>query len=254
MLAGLSSLAQTPAPSRPPLLAPSDSLAPASPQTRFIPLPADTRPAGKLRAPQTARLRELSRQPEFQYAEPEAQEADNSLWTRFWKQVGRWILGLFSGPRYENGGRYVVYALFGGAFLYVLLRLLRLDLTGLFRRGSRTVPLPYDAAAENIHGVDFDAALAQAEAAGNYRLAVRLGYLLSLRELTERNLIQWQPNKTNHEYLRELSGTPWTASFRTLTHQFEFVWYGELGISEAEYPALRDARQQFIRQLSRAAA
>ena len=65
-------------------------------------------------------------------------------------------------------------------------------------------PLAYDTAAENIHEVDFATRLAEAEAAGNCRLAVRLGYLQLLKQLTDRGLIHWQPDKTNHAYLAEL--------------------------------------------------
>ncbi|MBX0290742.1 DUF4129 domain-containing protein [Hymenobacter sp. HSC-4F20] len=233
-----------------------DTLGTAAHRSSFVKLPADTRPPGAVRAPQPERLRQLRQQREFQYAEPETPEpgSGSSLWTRFWWRLLQWFLGLFYGPGYEHRGRYVVYALFGAAFLYVVLRLLRLDLTGLFRRSGSVAPLPYDTAGEQIYGVDFDSALAEAEAAGNYRLAVRLGYLLSLRHLTERGLIRWQPDKTNHEYLHELRGTPWFTEFQELTRQFEYVWYGETLLTAPAYPALREARLHFIRHLTRAAA
>ncbi|UPL48078.1 DUF4129 domain-containing protein [Hymenobacter sublimis] len=257
LLAGAVGSARASQPPKPVLTPPpADTLAAAPARSTFISLPADTRPAGTMRAPQTARLRQLRGQREFQYVEPETPEpgSGSSLWSRFWWRLIQWFLGLFSGPGYEHRGRYVVYALFGAAFLYVVVRLLRLDLTGLFHRPGQTVPLPYDTAGEQIHGVDFEDALAEAEATGNYRLAVRLGYLLSLRHLTERGLIRWQPDKTNHDYLRELRGTPWFAAFQELTRQFEYVWYGETLLTAPAYPALREARQEFIRHLTRAAA
>lgn len=219
-----------------------------------ITLPLDQRPPAVLRQPRPARLRELSAQSDFHYVSIEEKPRQQSLWSLFWLKLWQWITGLFSGPSYEHKGRYVVYGLFGAAFLFVLLRLLKLDLTGLSRRRTRAVPLSYETASENIHAVDFGAALAEAEAAGNYRLAVRLGYLLVLRHLTERDLIRWQPEKTNHDYLRELAGTRWAADFAVLTRQFEYVWYGELPLTPAAYPALRETRQQFLALLTRAAA
>lgn len=240
------------------LLTTAASAAPApadtASQAAAMVLPVDTAAPGPLRALDAGRLRELRGQREFQYVEPELEEDNNSAWSQFWWKLWQWLRELFSGPGYEHGGRYAVYALFGGAFLYALLRLLRLDLTGLLGRRARAVPLPYEAAPEDIHGVNFAGALAEAETAGNYRLAVRLGYLLVLRHLTERGLIRWQPDKTNHEYLLELAGTPWAAGFRELTRQFELVWYGELPLPPAAYPALRDTRQAFLHHLTRAAA
>lgn len=207
-----------------------------------------------LRQPAEARLRELRSQQAFQYVKPEEKPEQQSVWSLFWWRLTQWLGKLLSGPGYESRGRFVVYALFGAAFLYVLVRVLRLDLTGAFGRRSRAVPLPYDTALEDIHAVDFGAALAEAEASGNFRLAVRLGYLQILRHLAEQQLIAWQPEKTNHDYLRELGGTRWAPDFATLTRQFEYVWYGELPLASEAYPALRENRQQFLQQLNRVAA
>ena len=238
---------------QPPLLPPPDTTV-AHANTRFVPLPADTGAPARLRPPAAGRLAALARRPEFRYVEPEIKSSSDSSWTRFWRELLRRVMKLFSGPTYESKGRYVVYALFAAAFVYVVLRLLRLDVTGLFGRRNRAVPLPYEILSEDIHRIDFTGELARAEEAGNYRLAVRLGYLLTLRHLTERNLIRWQPDKTNHDYLRELAGSPWGPGFQDLTRQFEYVWYGERPLSAAQYPALREDRQEFIRRLSRAAA
>ncbi|MFD2786465.1 DUF4129 domain-containing protein [Hymenobacter rubripertinctus] len=234
---------------QPPLLPPADTTV-AHSDTRLVPLPTDTATPARLRPPAAGRLAALARRPEFRYVEPEIHSSSDSAWTRFWRELLRWLTALFSGPTYESRGRYVVYALFAAAFGYVGLRLLRLDITGLFGRRARAVPLPYETLSEDIHRIDFDQELIRAEQAGNYRLAVRLGYLLALRHLTERHLIRWQPDKTNHDYLRELAGTRWAAGFRSLTRQFEYVWYGELPLSAAQYPALREDRQEFIRRLS----
>ncbi|WP_190242581.1 DUF4129 domain-containing protein [Hymenobacter lapidiphilus] len=224
-------------------------MAPAAP--RYVRLRADTAPAGTLRQPAAGRLANLRRQSEFQYVEPEPeQSSSDSVWSRFWQELWRRIAGLFSGKTYETRGRYVVYALFAAAFGYVLLRLLRLDITGLLGRRGRTLPLPYEALTEDIRGIDFVTELDRAEQAGNYRLALRLGYLHTLRHLTDRALIQWQPEKTNQDYLRELAGTPQAAGFRTLTRQFEYVWYGELPLAADQYPELREQQQTFIRQLA----
>ena len=250
LLAAGGGYAQGPAAPRSPVLPPApDSLA-VSAAPRYVRLRADTAPAGTLRQPAAARLAELRRQPEFQYVEPEPSSASDSLWSRFWQELWRRIAGLFSGETYETRGRYVVYALFAAAFGYVLLRLLRLDVTGLLGRRGRALPLPYEALTEDIRGIDFATELARAEQAGNYRLALRLGYLQTLRHLTDRNLIQWQPDKTNHDYLRELAGTRLAPDFRVLTRQFEYVWYGELPLVAGQYPELREQQLGFIGQVA----
>ncbi|TGD78877.1 DUF4129 domain-containing protein [Hymenobacter wooponensis] len=249
--AAQSPLRPTKAPIVPPEALRSDTLAN---RNTPISLPADQQAPVALRRPPEKRLQDLRGQREFQYVKPNEEPKDPSMWSLLWWRLSEWFRKLLSGADYENRGRYVVYALFGVAFLYVLARLLRLDFTNVFGRRARTVPLPYESAIEDIHAVDFTASLTEAESAANYRLAVRLGYLQVLRHLTERHLIDWQPEKTNHHYLQELAGTRWAPDFATLTRQFEYVWYGELPIAPGDYPALRESRQQFLHQLTRVAA
>ncbi|GAA3949160.1 DUF4129 domain-containing protein [Hymenobacter algoricola] len=215
-------------------------------------LPADRTTPVRLRQPAPARLRAFRQQTEFQYVEPVA--AETSAWSLFWRQLREWLAGLFARPGYRYGGRYAVYAAFGLAFLYVLLRVLQLDFTNVFGRTARPLPLHYEASTEDIHGIDFTTRLTEAEAVGNYRLAVRLGYLLVLHTLTTRHLIDWQPEKTNHDYLQQLTNTPWQTGFATLTRQFEYVWYGEQRLTAGSYAPVREARQQFLDVLFHPAA
>lgn len=243
-------------PPKSPVLPPEQRLdsAATAQASQVISLPASRQTAAPMRRPDAARLQEMRSQKEFQYVKPEEKPEQQSVWSLFWWRLMQWLSKLLSGPGYENRGRYVVYALFGAAFLYALARVLQLDITGLYGRRNRAVPLPYETAMEDIHAVDFGPALADAEATGNFRLAVRLGYLQVLRHLSERHLIAWQPEKTNHDYLRELSETRWAPDFATLTRQFEYVWYGELPLTPEAYPALRESRQAFLHQLTRVAA
>lgn len=226
---------------------------PAQTQTTrpAIHLPTDRTTPNRLALP-AARLREFRQQPEFHYVE--LLPVETSTWGLFWRRFWQWLGELLSGPGYQSQGRYVVYAAFGGVFLYLLLRLLRLDYTSAFGRASRSMPLSYESVPEDIYTIDFAARLEEAEATGNYRLGVRLGYLLILHTLASRHLINWQPDKTNHNYLQELIGTPWQAGFGLLTRQFEYVWYGEETLTPLSYATVRDARQQFLADLTRRAA
>ena len=216
---------------------------PAAPLMR--PLPPDLTTTLRPRQPDAARLRVLRQQREFTYVEvlPEAPSA----WELFWRRIGQALREWLSGRSYQGFWRWVCYALIIGAGVFVVLKLLEIDVTGIFGRSSRPGPLAYDTLGEDIHAVDFQARLAEAEAAGNYRLALRLGYLQLLKHLADQGLIRWQPDKTNHAYLAELPPTgPLRPAFRELTRQFEYVWYGELPLPAALYQEAR-AGQQALR-------
>ncbi|WP_151085720.1 DUF4129 domain-containing protein [Hymenobacter baengnokdamensis] len=226
-------------------------LAPA-PQT----LPPD-QGAVRLRQPAAvaARLNELHSQREFDYREaPPATDEASSAWSRFWQRIFRWLLSKFSWlgtGSYAGFWRWLLYGLLAAAVVYVVLKLLQVDLTAAFGRSPGRAALPYDAQSENIHELDFPARLQAAEEAGNFRLATRLGYLELLKQLTDRQLISWQPDKTNQTYLRELAGQrpALRPSFAELTRQFEYVWYGELPLSPTLYTEVRAGQLGLSRQL-----
>jgi hypothetical protein len=168
----------------------------------------------------------------------------------------RWLARLLNGTSSTQGGRtawnVVFYILAIGLLVFAVLKLLQLDVARLFGRSARARGLGYTVGGEDIHALDFGAALAEAEAAGQLRLAVRLGYLQLLKQLTDQHLIDWLPDKTNQTYLRELAAArpDLHPAFAELTRQFEYVWYGEWPLGAASYPPLR-ARQL---ELSRALA
>lgn len=230
--------------------APSYAAPPSGQPAATRALPPDQGPAPRLRRPNATRLQELRGQRAFQYAEP-VDRPEQSAWDAFKARVARAILNWLNSRSYSHFWRWVFYALFLVAGVFVVLKLLQIDLTAMLGRTPRRAGLAYDTAAENIHEVDFATRLAEAEAVGNLRLAVRLGYLQLLKNLSDRSLIHWQPDKTNHAYLAELPPAgPLRADFREITRQFEFVWYGELALSGPLYEQVRGGHRAFQSQVA----
>ncbi len=69
----------------------------------------------------------------------------------------------------------------------------------------------------------------------NYRLAVRYYYLFALQKLSNKELIDWQQQKTNEDYIKEIKTTPLKDKFAASTHLYDFVWYGNFDINEFEF-------------------
>jgi hypothetical protein len=234
---------------------PAGSAPAPSPTTQS--LPTDQAAGVRLRQPPAAaaRLAELRSQHAFNYTEraPASQEA-TSAWGRFWQRLFRWLLRQFSwlgDYTYDGFWRWLIYGLLAAAVVFVVLKLLQVDLTRAFGRAPRRAALDYETLSENIHELDFPAQLRAAEEAGNLRLAVRLGYLALLKQLSDRALIEWQPDKTNQAYLRELASQrpALRPAFAEATRQFEYVWYGELALTPTLYAEVRADQVALGRQL-----
>jgi hypothetical protein len=86
---------------------------------------------------------------------------------------------------------------------------------------------------EDIQELDIDTMLSKAMADADYKLAIRLYYLMLLRNLQNAGLIKWEKDKTNRDYINELhNSTSYYADVRRLTRSYEEVWYGEHVIPE----------------------
>ena len=95
----------------------------------------------------------------------------------------------------------------------------------------------------------------QLAAEGDYRGALRLAYIASLRRLAESGQLVLQENKTNWEYQRDLQGRS-PLLYRALlpaTRLFDLVWYGERTATQEEYAVVVAAHDQ-LDQLDKSAA
>jgi hypothetical protein len=75
----------------------------------------------------------------------------------------------------------------------------------------------------------------EALANNNYRLAVRYYYLFILQIMTEKELIDWQIQKTNEDYLKELKQERLQHPFKDITRLYDYIWYGEFPMDHEKY-------------------
>ena len=90
----------------------------------------------------------------------------------------------------------------------------------------------------------------QALAEKNYALAVRLYYLAILKELSLTNQIKWKKDKTNREYLREMSGKKLASPFRETTLIFERVWYGNEELTGEVFGTLEPKFKSILQEMT----
>jgi len=99
---------------------------------------------------------------------------------------------------------------------------------------------------EDIEEIDTIDGFKSALNAGDYRSAIRMQFIKVLQILQENNHINWKPEKTNKDYLRELSGTNQKNGFRKLSGIYELVWYGNTTIERESFEQLNPSFDKFI--------
>jgi len=185
------------------------------------------------------KIREFKSDPDFRYEN--LVEPPKSIWDRFWSWFWYQLSQLFS----TIGGERAIWTIGVIAALailtYFVVKVTGMNRTTLFARKDTT--LAYSEGGDNIHDISFNQAIEDAIASGNFRLALRLLYLQTLKQLSDTNQIDWQINKTNSDYLHETSGKSWASLFKNLTFNFEYAWYGEMPVAREHFTELQ---QQFI--------
>ncbi len=64
----------------------------------------------------------------------------------------------------------------------------------------------------------------------NYRIAVRYYYLLVLQKMSSKDLIHWEVQKTNHDYINEIKNLTTQTQFSKVTALYDYIWYGNFEV------------------------
>lgn len=104
---------------------------------------------------------------------------------------------------------------------------------------------------DDIFSINYEKEIDKATETNNYRLAIRLWYLKTLKELSDRNIIEYRHEKTDSEYVNSLQDSQYYKDFFRLTRNFEYTWYGQFNLSGEGYEMMRTDFINFQNSLSR---
>lgn len=185
-------------------------------------------------------LQAYANNPDFDY---EIIKQDLSWWDDFKTWLGNIFLKFFEWL--FGVGKAVGYlAIFFRIIPYILLVLLLLLLIKFFlnvnsraiinaKKNQALVSLSEEE--HIIKNEDIQQLIQNALTDKNYRLAVRYYYLYILQLMTEKELITWELQKTNDDYLNEIKKQDLKQPFTKITRLYDYIWYGNFDIDEAKY-------------------
>jgi hypothetical protein len=182
------------------------------------------------------KLSELKKERQFDYGIRNVPR--ENIWIRFYRmflEALDWMFRKLFNTSAPPGSIWVVMALVVIAAAVIAIKFLDINLRKSGFKSQGGGMMDYKVEEENIHVLDFKALIQEAINSGNYRLAIRYLYLFSLKKLADRDLIEWIPGKTNHEYEQELTGLQVASHFSKLGYYFEYAWYGDFEINPESF-------------------
>ncbi len=129
----------------------------------------------------------------------------------------------------------IIYILMGGLFVFLLIRFFIGERMGALFAKKATSITDINLNEEHIENIDIDRLFQEALTAKEYRLAIRYQYLKTLKLLASKELISWDFDKTNTDYLNEISSIELKKAFKKVSYVYDYIWYGEFNIDETMY-------------------
>ena len=102
---------------------------------------------------------------------------------------------------------------------------------------------------EHIEEAEIDRFIQQAINSKDFKLAIRLHYLAIIKALASRRFIKWKRDKTNGDYLREVSASVFFDRFQNATLAFERAWYGDKALDQSAFQELQPGLLSLEREI-----
>jgi len=145
---------------------------------------------------------------------------------------------------YPGNLGFITWLIVIAAFFIIIFLFLKANGISLFASRAKNIELTEstETISDNIFEIDFESAIDRTIKNRDYRLATRLLFLRLIKTMANKSVIDYSPDKTNFDYLFALSGTKAYNDFAQAVRAFEYVWYGEFGLTENQFSQVK---QQF---------
>jgi uncharacterized protein DUF4129 len=180
---------------------------------------------------------------EFVY---EVRSKKKNAWDRFLEWL-REIFGSNDGNNNSGNGLNLFLNITAGLIILFVIFLIAKAIMNkegkwIFGKSSDRNILRYDEIEKDLQSVDFEKLIRETQISGEKRLMIRYYYLWLLKKMSAQGYIEWDPEKTNSDYLDELKQADFKTDFEYLSYLYNYIWYGEFDLDEQ---ALFKAAQAF---------
>jgi hypothetical protein len=196
-----------------------------------------------VRSMDSTKIKAYLKDKDFRYFEDP--ESTMTLWERLMEWLKRQFEKLTQYDSYYTAWDIFIYLLIALAVVAIVFGIYKSEIKGLFLSNKNKNKLNVSEYLEDIHTIDYEKMIEEAIANKNFRYAIRLNYLRSLKFLSDKEIINWKIDKTNREFLREIKLNSLKSKFEKITTDFESIWYGGFEIDQTAYMHLQNYYSDF---------
>lgn len=177
-------------------------------------------------------------------------------WDRFLAWLADFFKNLFNMTSNETSMNLVEIVLKVLAVLviiFVIYLIVKAIMNGegqwIFGKSSDKKVIQYEDIEKNIHLVDFEKLIKDAIKSNEYRVSIRYYYLWVLKKMSEKEIIEWDVEKTNSDYLYEIKDATLQSEFRYISYLYNYTWYGEFDIDEVAFTKAKKSFDNILNKL-----
>lgn len=182
-----------------------------------------------------SRMKAKYQSDEFNYDEHKINRL--SWWERLRQHVAAFLSTLLPHLRINLKKVFYYFLIAFGllAVAYVIYRIVTGGKNPLYKESAEKAGSSPDWIEKNLMNINLQTHLEEALSDNNFPLAIRYLHLINLKKLAETGQIEWDVQKTNHDFLNEIKSTVLKDDFAETIKLYEYVWYGGFGITESQF-------------------
>ena len=192
--------------------------------------------------------------PSFIY---EFKTPEKNAWDRFKEWLANFFKNIFKFTDSKSAVNFVdillrvIAILIVLSVIYMIVKaIMNKEGQWIFGRNSDRKIINYDEIEKNLHKVDFEKLIQKSLESGENRLTIRYYYLWLLKKMSEKQIIDWDVEKTNSDYLYEIKDEAQKENFAYLSYLYNNIWYGEFELDEATFAKARNAFEKSIKKIN----
>ena len=119
----------------------------------------------------------------------------------------------------------------------------------IFGKNSDKKIIDYTEIEKNIHTIDFEKLIKNTLKSGEKRLSIRYYYLWLLKKMSNKEIIIWDIEKTNSDYLYEIKNQTQKDEFAYLSYLYNYIWYGEFDMDDPTFTKAKNSFEKAIQAI-----